>query len=264
MRTSCSGALLLGGIALAACGDGAEERRTLQPAVADDSAAETEPTMMAGGETSEFSGGNLLYCPDAGATILPLDLTSEALAAWIALIPGAHDTTLEWQPGIVADAGSEPVASTRLQLDIDLLRAQDVVFDGANLGYEGEGCNGKRERQILLAISLHTDDGALSGYFEHWVSPVEDALAEPRLVTTSKRDNGRYPLAGFTSPGGLALAAGAELRFGLELTADRLRGVLMFALARARGEPQGVKGAFPNYDCLPRIPIVSWPEPACE
>ncbi|MET0414374.1 MAG: hypothetical protein ABW217_23890 [Polyangiaceae bacterium] len=226
------------GLLIVACGQG-----TKQPSSAPTGLEQSD---VAGGETSEFSGGDISYCPEAGATFVPLGLESEELEPWVAMVQGEYDTTLEWQPGLVGDAGSDAVTRTRLQLDIDVVSAQDVVF-GATPGYEAERCEGTRELRLLLAVALRTADGALSGSFQHWVSPAKNAQL---LTTTAMRGNAIYSSADFASAAGLVLEPGSELRFSLELAAGSLRGVLTFEPA---GSSCSVRGAFPDGQGSPRL-----------
>src|SRR5687767_3650597 len=168
---------------LAACGGNSQNR--LSPTAAD----------VAGGETSEFSGGNIAYCPDEGATFTALDVESPELAPWVALVAGQHEAPLGWTAAFASDAigGYEP--RTRISLDVRVLGARDVVFGENSLGYEGSDCNGTRAREIQLAVALRTADGALSGQFEHWVTPrVDENMPGGRyLSSTPKAGNGFYP-----------------------------------------------------------------------
>jgi hypothetical protein len=246
-------AMVVSGIALlVACGDGDRASRSQSSLAAD----------VAGGETSEFSGGNIAYCPEAGATLTELDVESDELAPWVALAAGHHEARLRWTAAFVSDAigGYEP--QTSVALDVTVLGARDVVFGGNDLGYEGSGCAGQRERQFLLGVALRTSDGALSGQFEHWVSPaVDEKVPGGRyLSSTSKADNWDYPLAGFESALELDVQPegelGRELRFQLSFDAESARGrIAAYITSREPSSETGrsfwspLGGVFPDNGC---------------
>jgi hypothetical protein len=245
-------------VLLVACGDGDRASRSGPSAATD----------VAGGETSEFSGGSLAYCPEAGATVTALDLESDELRPWLALADGHHEATLGWTAAFVSDALGGYQPHTSVSLDVTVLGARDVVFGANDFGYEGSGCEGQRQRQFLLGIALRTSDGALSGQFEHWVSPALDEKVPGGryLSSTLKADNWNYPLAGFESALELDVQPegelGRELRFQLSFDAESARGsVAPYITSRepssetGRGSWSPLAGVFPDNGCAPGWPV---------
>jgi hypothetical protein len=244
-----------------ACGNGAKEAHS-----------EAEPglgvTTVAGGETSELSGGNIAYCPEAGASFTPLALESAEIARHVSLAEGHHEASLLWQSAFVTDVVGGYAEHTRVSLDVTVLSARDVLFGEANLGYEGSGCRGTRQRQIELAINLSTKDGALGGSFRHWVTPANalDLPGSPLLASTSKADNFGYPLRDFESTLELdaqsVVELGRELRVQLGFDAEAVRGSLQLSITTREPASESGRGlfvplaaVFPDDGCAPALPV---------
>jgi hypothetical protein len=248
-----------------ACGDGTGTRGR---AASERPSTSASPAVeVAGGQTSEFSGGDIAYCLEVGASFIPLDLESLELASWVALASGHHEATLVWQPGFVTDAIGGFEAHTSLSLDVTVLSARDVVF-GPGQGYEDSGCQGQRQRQIELAIELSTADGALSGSLRHFVSPITDASAPGRRVLSStiKADNSLYPLGDFASTLELDVRPEGELSrelgFGIGFDAASARGTLAVSVTSreptsevGRGVWRPLSATFPDDGCGPNLPV---------
>jgi hypothetical protein len=147
----------LAGTLLAACGDSSGPS---QPARA-------TSTSIAGGETSEFSGGSvpLGYCPVV-VSRAPLDLASEEAATWTALAAGHHDIALRWRRAVPDDTIRGFEEDTRLSVDVTPIAAEELVCsNGGNSGYETEGLEG-RQLRFELAVALSTEDGAIRTSFQ--------------------------------------------------------------------------------------------------
>lgn len=240
-----------------ACGEGTKERGST-----------STQGDVAGGETSEFSGGNIAFCPEEGATYIPLDLAAPGIASWLPLAEGQHELPLRWSPQFAASAAvSGYEEHTNVVLDVHVVSARDVVFGEANLGYEGSGCKGSRQRRFELAVDLRTADGALAGSFTHWVSPVTNPeLPGGRyLASTSKAGNGSYPLASFSSALALDVDLGEateqarDLQVFLTLYVAGLRGALGVQLTtwgpNAWGYVSPIAARFPDDGCELALPV---------
>src|SRR5688572_12983475 len=85
---------LLGLSLLAAC----ESKQPGAGAPAGASDDTDDPLLLAGGQTSEFSGGDVAfgYCPQIESRTV-LDLGREDVAKWVALAEGQHEISLRWQ-----------------------------------------------------------------------------------------------------------------------------------------------------------------------
>lgn len=145
------------GLLLAACGDSTGPS---QPARA-------TATSIAGGETSEFSGGSapLGYCPVV-VSRTPLDLASEEAVAWTELAAGHRDVALRWRRAVPADVVRGFDEDTRLSVDVTPIAAEEwVCSNGGNGGYETEGLDG-RQLRFELAVALSTEDGAIRTSFQ--------------------------------------------------------------------------------------------------
>jgi hypothetical protein len=160
---------------LAACGDSTGPS---QPARA-------TSTSIAGGETSEFSGGNvpLGYCPVV-VSRAPVDLASEEAAAGMALAAGHHDIALRWRRAVPDDTIRGFDEDTRLSVDVTPIAAEVLVCsNGGNSGYETEGLEGRLLR-FELAVALSTEDGAINTSFQSVfiMPPNERVLAGDALL----------------------------------------------------------------------------------
>jgi hypothetical protein len=242
------------GLLVVACGEGTKGRGSTPTGL--------EQGDVAGGETSEFSGGEIAYCPEQGASFTDLDLDSEELAPWVALAQGHHETTLVWQRAFVSDALRGYEEHTSVSLDVIVLSARDVVFGDANLGYEGEGCNGRRQRQILIGVQIRTADGAVDGSLEQWLTPSNWAGDPQRrsLMTTGKADNTNFELQSFATSLELdverSVEVRRELRVALGFDAEGVRGSLEPWIWRQEagsetglGVVRPLRASFPDNGC---------------
>jgi hypothetical protein len=151
-RSFALGSLLIG---LVACGEA--KRPSVESGAAD----------YAGGETSEFSGGDvpLGYCPiEESRTVL--DLERDDVASWLALATGHHTIDLRWRKAFPDAAIRGFEENTTLSLDVTPISAEDVVCrTGGAGGYEAEGVDGRVLRRFELGIELSTADGAIRAAF---------------------------------------------------------------------------------------------------
>jgi hypothetical protein len=146
IRVASLGLLLLG-----ACGQSASERRAA--------------SQVAGGESSEFSGGDapLGFCP-VEVSRTPLALDSDEVAGWIALVEGHHELSLRWRREFPSDGIRGFEERTVLSLDATPTAAEEVVCsNGDSGGYEVEGLEGRHLRRFDFAVELSTADGAIHG-----------------------------------------------------------------------------------------------------
>src|SRR5688572_19734699 len=160
-RTTALTCLLLG---LVACGEAKPPR--IEPAAAD----------YAGGETSEFSGGEypLGYCPIEQSRTA-LDLGREDVASWLALATGQHTIDLRWKKTFPDPAIRGFEETTTLTLDVTPIAVEDVLCrTGGAGGYEAEGLDGTIQRRFDLGIQLASADGAIQAAFPARFFPLRD------------------------------------------------------------------------------------------
>lgn len=167
----------LGTCLLLACGGSGESARPSGGGEAgggdreDSAPADLEPGPVAGGETSEFSGGDIAYCPEVRSSE-PLPLDDAELAPWVAVAAGHHEQTLGWQREFLSDAVRGFEEHTTVSIDVTVLGARERVYgDGGFGGYEFEACRDRRSRQLDLEIRLETADGAVAASFREWYEP---------------------------------------------------------------------------------------------
>jgi hypothetical protein len=144
------------------------------------------PVQLAGGESSEFSGGNIAvgFCP-VELSHTPLDLESEDVAAWVALVEGHHEIPLRWRRVLPSDSIRGFEERTLLSLDLRPIAAEDVVCsNGGYGGYETEGLQGRVLRRFEFAVELATTDGAIRTSFQQRLFPVRSDNAEEKLLVT--------------------------------------------------------------------------------
>ena len=215
------------GLGLVACGSA---RHQESPACVSCSSA----AAVAGGETSEFSGGDG-FCPEE-RSVTEIDLADPALAPWLALASGHRELSLRWTPTLPDGAVRGYQPETSLSLDATVLRGQDVVFGAAGpQSYESADCDGSSERRFQVAIELATGDGALVGSFRQWLRPTVDPLLRTRSLTPTSAPLSS-PEQGPDFAGTLELgpeAAASDLRWQvrLEFDSDSARGSLTPLLA---------------------------------
>jgi hypothetical protein len=229
---------LVAGCWLSACETTPDPRRDdlAQPDEMTEPGEVSDAPLVAGGETSEFSGGEVAfgYCPVIESRT-ELDLGRDDVAAWVALAAGHHDVSLRWQREFPDEAVRGFEERTRLLLDVEVLSAEDVVCvsNPDDTGYETSGYRAQL-RRLELSVALSTADGALQRAFR-----------------------GTFLVAPSDTRGGLYLAGGerfptAELEGTLELGVDPELAVAesMMNVHLAFGE-QGVSGALTPWVILP-------------
>lgn len=254
MKTSaCSGVAGLS-MLVAACGGGERDGAEAAEGRGD----------VAGGETSEFSGGDIEGCPEIVSNTA-LNLEDVEIASWAALAEGHHELALAWQRDFLIDTLSGFEEQTELTLDVTLLGGRELVYGtGGYDSYEYEGCDGTRARQLELDVALETADGALTANFPHWVELHSDpgAPGGRRLSSAQVREgNGTYGAPSFTSgiefgldPG---LGGSPMLSVMLVFDAESARGsVVPYVVLPPQGERGGdsatwspLSGSFPDDGC---------------
>ncbi|HTV20897.1 MAG TPA: hypothetical protein VMG12_19565, partial [Polyangiaceae bacterium] len=141
-----------------ACTSSRDEAST-PPAAGDLEAApvlcsDCELLEWAGGESSEFSGGNPI-CAIAASTVRPL--SDPELAPMLAWVEGQRELSLRWHQNFVTDGVSGYAEQSSVVVDVRVMGARDVVLES--------GCSPNDELLLDLAIDLATSDGALRGTF---------------------------------------------------------------------------------------------------
>jgi hypothetical protein len=160
---------------LAACGD---STGSSQPARA-------TSTSIAGGETSEFSGGStpLGYCPVI-LSRTALDLARDDVTPWTDLAAGHHDVALRWRRAVPDDTIRGFDVDTRLSIDVVPVAAEELLCNNGDYSYQPEGLERWRSRRFDLAIELSTADGAIRMSFQsvfHTLSGERGLLGEAIL-----------------------------------------------------------------------------------
>ena len=124
---------------------------------------------VAGGETSEFSGGvGIEACEITSSE--PIDLGDPELASWAAMAQGHHELTLGWRRLVLSDAVLGFAEHTSVSIDVNVPGGREIVYGSGGID-ELSFCDGHRGRQIELEITLATADGALAGTFRSWFEP---------------------------------------------------------------------------------------------
>lgn len=136
--------------------------------LAENGAAQGESVRVAGGETSEFSGGDIPagFCPTVTSRT-SLDLSRPDIAPLVALAQGQHEIPLHWHREFPDDRIRGFQERTKLLLDVTVLGAEDVVCESApdDTSYETSGYRGAL-RRLELAVEFSTADGAVRGSFQ--------------------------------------------------------------------------------------------------
>jgi len=153
---------------LAACG---VARRDSQAPARESGASQSAPaenTLVAGGETSEFSGGNVVfgYCPNVTSRT-SLDLARADVAELVALAAGHHEIPLRWRREFPDDRIRGFAERTSLVLDVQVIAAEDVLCESPrdDSNYETSGYRALL-RRLELAVELSSADGAVRGAFQ--------------------------------------------------------------------------------------------------
>jgi hypothetical protein len=146
---------------------------------ADDAAPtnDADAPVVAGGESSEFSGGGVPggYCP-IEVSRTPLDFAREDVAAFLDLAVGHHELPLRWSKAFPDDAIRGFEENTNVVLDVTAIAVEDVVCStGGAGGYEAEGLDGRTQRRFDFDIALSTADGAVQAAFPARFYPLRDA-----------------------------------------------------------------------------------------
>jgi hypothetical protein len=193
----------------------------------DPSSDEVDPVEVAGGETSEFSGGDIGACPEVlSSEALPLDAAE--IAPWVALAAGHHEQTLFWRREALSDAVRGFEAHTTVSIDVSVLGARERLYgDGGYEGDEFESCRDRRSRQLDLDIRIATADGAVATSLREWYEPLntgsgpklERIRLDPQVVIadvdfSGSLELGLDPALQGTPRLSVALSFGAESVFG--------------------------------------------------
>src|SRR5687768_2826634 len=154
--------LALGLSLLVACDSGGANKGSGAPS----GASQTVPSdraLVAGGETSEFSGGDVVadFCPVVTSRTI-LDLASQDVAPWVGFAQGHHEIPLRWRREFPDDRIRGFAEHTQLLLDVQVLAAEEVVCESApgDTGYETAGYR-SRLRRLELAVEFSSADGAV-------------------------------------------------------------------------------------------------------
>jgi hypothetical protein len=257
--------LAVGATLVLACGGGGE-RGTSSPGEvsdrgtnssvdgSDSSGGESE---LAGGETSEFSGGDISYCPEIVSNE-PLDLARAEWAPWVVRVAGRHELTLGWLRLFEADTVTGFEEHTSIVLEVSVIGGRALEYGaGEYSGYELEGCNGQRAEQLGLAFEIATGDGALVASYQEWFQryPDDEAPGGEVLSVGSLHPDRDGDGVAFT--GNLVLDIspafdGDPLLYPnyFSFDANGARGALMPALrASERREATPIEGIFPDDPC---------------
>jgi hypothetical protein len=167
----------VGWFVLSACGDPLAARSNT--ATRADTAVE-----VAGGESSEFSGGEIPagYCPVV-VSRTELDPGRADLAPWMALAAGHREVPLRWTRGLPDDTIRGFEERTELLLDVTAVVVEDVVCGpGPVESYESSGFE-RNLRRFELSIELSSADGAVHASFQQPFLPSIDAKTGARLLS---------------------------------------------------------------------------------
>jgi len=130
--------------------------------------APADDARIAGGETTEFSGGSVPfgYCPRVTSRT-SLDVTHEDVAKLVALAAGHHEVPLHWRREFPDERIRGFAESTTLLLDVQVTAAEEVVCASApdDTSYETSGFRAMY-RRLELAVEFSTADGAVRGSFQ--------------------------------------------------------------------------------------------------
>jgi hypothetical protein len=198
---------------------------------------------IAGGESTEFSGGDVPvgFCPEVLSS-MPLDLKADYLAVWVALVEGHHEIPLRWRREFPSEAIRGFEETTDLSLDVTVIAAETVVCgNGGYGGYEVQGLEGRSLRRFELAIELASADGAIRGSFQ--------TLFFPQITAAGRR----------VMSGGAVLAF-EEVAGTLELGVDPELDTATQTLNVSFGfDEQGVSGSLTPWVTLPRLGLGDTP-----
>ena len=243
---------------LTACGGGSSPRPDQSQARAERARSQTiEAGGVAGGETSEFSGGDIGACPEIVSSE-PLDLDDPEVASWVAMAQGHHEQTLGWRRLVLSDEVVGFAEHTSVSIDVNVLGGRGLVYGsgGNSTDYELSGCDGRGARQIELEITLATADGAVAATFRSWFEPRASDMPGGVVL----HHHGLNP----DNSNGVDLHGALELRpepplggtpvigFEIEFSADSVQGTLSAGLAPSLGNLSGwspIEAHFPDDPC---------------
>jgi hypothetical protein len=161
-----------GWLLLSACGDAGPATRS------------GTAVQVAGGQTSEFSGGDIVagYCPTV-VSRTQLDPARADVAPWLALAAGHREVSLRWKRGLPDDTIRGFEERTALLLDVTAVVAEDVVCGpGPAESYEASGVE-RNLRRYELSVELASADGAVHSSFQQPFLPSVDAETGARLLS---------------------------------------------------------------------------------
>lgn len=256
---------------LVACGGGTE-RGTLSPTTSDargdvrDGAGGAMD--IAGGETSEFSGGNIAQCPLI-MTSEPLDLGRPDWAAWVARVEGRHESTLGWHRVFETDGIAGFEEHTSVVFDVNVLGGRTAVYGADGPGYELESCQELRAEQLDLEIAITTGDGAVVATYRDWFERSLSFTPDEELLVVGRFNpdrNGGVPFTGSLELDITPAFDGEPLLFADSVTFDTagVRGALLTLLKFSENAgATALSGAFPDDACLGigrAVPLDAVPE----
>jgi hypothetical protein len=247
--------LALGVIGLTACSGGSWVRPSPGGSERASSQATEVGVDVAGGETSEFTGGGD-PC-DEIASSEPLALDDPEVASWVAMVQGHHEQTLGWRRLALSDEVAGFAEHTSVSIDVNVLGAREYVLGSSGPDDELFGCSHRRGRQIELETTLATADGAVATTFRSWFSPgpTGDRGMVLRYYGTTTDGSGPVDLNG-TLELGLDPALGGTplLLVELEFGADSVQGSLLPEVMPEVGDREGapwwpIEALFPDDGC---------------
>lgn len=214
---------------------------------------------VAGGETSEFTGGIDPCSKIVSSEPIDLEVEDPELASWAAMAQGHHEQTLGWRRLVLSDEVVGFEEHTTVSIDVNVLGGRENVY-GNVYGSTEDGfidCEGRRGREIGLEIRLATADGAYASTWRNWFTPGPTASRGTVLSMNGANVhdmgdglNGTLEL-GFDP----ALGGTPRMRVEIEFSAEFVRGRLAPEVLPEDGAGNGapwwpIEGLFPDDPCV--------------